>query len=271
MNRPLCLSVLALTTLFLPRAAAAQDLIYEVYAGGINAVTAELAINESGKTRYSIHLTAETKGLLGKLAPWRGTFETKGWRLKGGRLQPETYESSSTWRGEEEIKIFTYDKNGAFRNFQARAGDRNKHPKMPDRELTAGTIDSLTATLNILNKVAQGGKCEGGDDVFDGSRRFKLAFHDEGAETLTGTGLNIFTGLAARCTVEVVPDGGKWHQKPRGWMSIQEQGRQKGSLPTIWLAKLGKNEPAVPVKIRVLTDYGTLFMQLAHYRADGAP
>jgi hypothetical protein len=59
-----------------------------------------------------------------------------------------------------------------------------------------------------------------------------------------------------------VPDGGKWYQKPRGWLSIQEQGRQKGSLPTVWMAKVNKTGPALPVKIRVVTDYGTLFMHL---------
>ena len=53
---------------------------------------------------------------------------------------------------------------------------------------------------------------------------------------------------------------------PRGWLSIQEQGRSKGSLPTIWLAKIDKDGPAVPVKLRLKTDYGTLFSHLIDYK-----
>lgn len=48
-------------------------------------------------------------------------------------------------------------------------------------------------------------------------------------------------------------------------MSIQEQSRENGSLPTVWMAKMTEDAPAVPVKIRVKTDYGTLFMHLVRY------
>ncbi len=37
-------------------------------------------------------------------------------------------------------------------------------------------------------------------------------------------------------------------------------------MPTVWLAQLRNGAPAVPVKIRVKTAYGTLFMHLAEYR-----
>ena len=38
-----------------------------------------------------------------------------------------------------------------------------------------------------------------------------------------------------------------------------------------WMAKIGKSGPALPVKIRVVTDYGTLFMQLSDYQTAAAP
>ena len=52
-------------------------------------------------------------------------------------------------------------------------------------------------------------------------------------------------------------------------MSIQEQGRERGTMPTVWLGKIAKNAPAIPVKIRVKTAYGTLFMHLAEYQNEG--
>jgi len=99
-------------------------------------------------------------------------------------------------------------------------------------------------------------------EIFDGKRRFKLWFKDAGTETLTKSRYNIYDGVAIKCSVEVEPISGKWHEKPRGWMSIQEQGREKGILPTVWMGTVKGTDLYVPVKVRVKTDYGTLFMHL---------
>ena len=84
---------------------------------------------------------------------------------------------------------------------------------------------------------------------------------------MKSSGYNLYEGSAEKCTVEVRPVAGRWHEKPRGWMSIQEQGREKGMLPTVWMAKMNENGPAVPVTVRVKTDYGTLFMHLVKYQS----
>lgn len=241
-----------------------ETLTYAVYAGGLHVVEAQIDLSDPAKDRYHIALSAWTRGFLGSLVPWNGTFATDGWRVKGTET-PEIYKSSSVWQKKDEVKKFTYSKNGKFTGFTKSEDGKDTTPKDFDKKLADGTTDSLTATLLVMDKVGADGKCEGASDVFDGSRRFKLQFHDEGPEDLMKTSYNVYTGPAERCTVEVVPAGGRWHQKPRGWLSIQEQGRQKGSLPTVWLAKINKTGPALPVKIRVVTDYGTLFMHLAKY------
>ena len=69
--------------------------------------------------------------------------------------------------------------------------------------------------------------------------------------------------------MEIKPVAGGWSEKPRGWLSIQEQGRDRGMMPTVWLANVSDDGPAVPVKIRVKTAYGTLFMHLAQYETGG--
>src|SRR5690606_19597524 len=86
---------------------------YEVYAGGINAVRAELNVT-GDKDHYSLSLAARTKGFLAKLVPWEGTFETHGWRLKDGIEQPELHKSTAVWRDEEDYKEYYYKKDGAF-------------------------------------------------------------------------------------------------------------------------------------------------------------
>lgn len=245
---------------------AKQTMTYEVYAGGINAVRAELNVIEE-KDKYSLSLAARTKGFLAKLVPWEGTFETHGWRMKDGAEHPELHKSTAVWRDEQDYKEYYYGKDGTFKKLVV------MDPGMPapvteevPPELTQGTTDALTAMLRVMETVAASGACEGRDEVFDGKRRFALVFRHAADEVLTATDYNVYSGPSSRCEVEVVPVAGEWHKKPRGWMSIQEQGREQGALPTVWMAKVSEDGPAVPVKIKVKTDYGTLFMHLVDYR-----
>lgn len=244
----------------------AQTMTYEVYAGGINAVQAELDVIYQTQERYRVALAAQTKGFLGKLVPWSGTFETNGWRKPDGTEQPELHKSTAIFDSEEDIKEYNYGKDGSFKSLRVIEAGKDETPESLDDELVQGTTDALTATLNVMQSVAESGKCEGEDEVFDGKRRFKMVFRHVADDMLTPTEYNVYEGQAARCEVEVVPMTGEWHEKPRGWASIQEQGREKGSLPTFWLAKIDEQGPAVPVKLRVKTDYGTLFMHLVEYK-----
>lgn len=242
-----------------------QRMTYQVYAGGINAVTAQLALRYTPEDRYSFEFSARTQGFLGKLAPWEGSFETYGWSADEVAGKPELHKSVSVWRSEEEIKEYKYGKDGRFLGLHITDPKRDKEKVKVDDDLTQGTIDALTATLQVMDKVAHGGECEGRAEVFDGKRRFEMVFTHEKHETLTASKYNVYEGKAARCLVEIEPVSGAWHSKPRGWLSIQEQGREKGTLPTVWFAQISDHGPAVPVKVQVKTTYGTLFMHLTGY------
>lgn len=227
---------------------------------------ATLDIDLRKTDNYTLNLDAKTRGFLGKVAPWSGTFRSEGWVLKSGAYQPQKHISTASWRGEVDVKEYLYNKNGSFKSL--RITDEHSDAELRDvgKELTDGTIDALTATLEVLKAYNTTGKCEGTSEVFDGKRRFKQIFVDKGEVDLKRSKFNLYEGKARECVVEVVPVAGKWHEKPRGWMSIQEQGRDRGLLPTVWIAKISEKGPAVPVKIRVKTAYGTLFMHLAEYK-----
>ncbi len=245
-----------------------QRLVYEVYAGGVHAVQARLDMDLRKKGRYDIMLEAKTRGFLASLVPWEGTFESHGWVLgQKSQYRPEQHKSTAYWRKEIDIKDYRYRKDGQFVSLSV----TDEHGKAEERDLppevTDGTVDALTAALEVFEHYNKAGKCEGSSEVFDGKRRFRQIFRHEGEEQLEPTKYNIFKGKAAECTVEVVPVAGEWSKKPRGWLSIQEQGRERGLMPTIWIAQLNGSGPAVPVKIRVKTAYGTLFMHLAEYQS----
>ncbi len=246
-----------------------QLMTYQLYAGGINAVRAKLEVAYENEDRYKVELFATTQGFLGKLAPWQGTFETHGWRLKDGQEVPELHKSTAVWKEEEDIKEYSYSKDGTFKGLHIIEAGKEEPAKELDDELVQGTTDALTAALQAMKSVSSSGVCaeneNESDEIFDGRRRYKLVFHHRAEEMMTASDYNVYEGPAVRCEVEVVPVAGAWHKKPRGWASIQEQGRAKGSLPTVWLAKIDETGPAVPVKLRVKTDYGTLFMHLVQY------
>lgn len=243
-----------------------QKMEYNVYAGGIHALEANLTNDLSNTKKYSIVGTAKTHGILGKLAPWEGSFSTKGW--KESSYKPQEHKSVTTFRDETESKTYSYNKNGSFKNY-VRTKEGKDKKESPKKELTENTIDILSATLNTMKMVASDeNSCASESEIFDGKRRFKLRFDKVRETELKKSGYNVYQGPAIECTILVIPVAGKWYEKPRGWASIQEQGRKKGSLPTMWFATVEEGKPAVPVKARVKTDYGTLFMHLTRYQTD---
>lgn len=246
-----------------------QAIQYDVYAGGLHALQANLDIDMAKKKDYSLQLSAKTYGLLGKLAPWHGTFESHGWKpsSKDGLHMPKLHQSTTTFRDELEVKKYHYNKDGSFKEYSIMDEHSDGSPREVDDELTQGTSDVLSATLNMMQNVVHNNKCEGTSEIFDGKRRYKLIFQHKEDVILDASRWNVYAGPAIKCTVEVQPLAGKWYEKPRGWMSIQEQGKERGTMPTIWMAKMTQEQPAVPVKVRVKTSYGTLFMHMTHYHS----
>lgn len=245
-----------------------QVMQYDVYAGGIHALQSKLDIDLVNKGRYDVSLAAQTYGLLGKLAPWAGVFSSKGW-VVGDKYQAETHQSITTWKDEKEVKTYQFNKDGSFKSYSIKDDKYDGSVKKTDDILTQGTTDVLTATMATLQMVAQNNKCEGSSEIFDGKRRYKLIFNQKRNVELKRSRYNVYEGPAVECTAEVQPVAGKWREKPRGWMSIQEQGRNKGTMPTVWFASVVEGQPAVPVKVLVKTDYGTLFMHLTQYDTAG--
>ncbi len=226
----------------------------------------KLDIDLRKKNKYDFVVDAKTRGFLASLVPWEGTFESHGWILKNRKFQPQEHKSTSSWRGENDAKQYLYNKDGSFKSLRITDVHSDAELREVEDDLTRGTVDTLTATLQVLDSYNKTGKCEGTSEVFDGKRRFEQVFRHEESVTLESSKYNIYSGDAAVCVVEVVPVAGDWHKKPRGWMSIQEQGRQEGTMPTVWIGQLEESGLAIPIKVRIKTAYGTLFMHLAEYQ-----
>ena len=253
--------------LSMPVRAAPYEATYDVYAGGIHAMQAKLTLAQTAK-KYDILLKVETYGLLKKLADWRGSFGSKGNRLSPSNHKPHNHFSEAIWKGEREQKTYVYNQAGNLVSYKVIEAGKDETPKDIDPALFKNTTDILSATLDVMDDLRVNEKCNKTRTIFDGDRNFDVIFKSIGTEDLKQTKYNIYAGKTILCTIEVKPNAGKWHEKPRGWISIQEQGRKAGTMPTIWFAPLASDPkaPYIPVKLRVKTDYGTLFMHLTSFK-----
>ena len=238
---------------------------YEVYAGGLNAFEAEVEFRQTPK-RYHIELDARIKGFLGSMIPWQGRYTTKGWRTDAHSYKPYIHTTSTTWRGETETRSYRYARSGGFQSLTVKDDGEAARTKEVDNGLADNAVDILSATLNVTKAMANETKCQHTATAFDGKRRFKLHFRHKNMVDMKANSYNSYNGRAARCIIELVPQGGKWHDEPRGWLLVQEQGRKYGQLPTAWMARLSDKSPAMPVRLEVKTYYGSVVMHLVEYQ-----
>lgn len=243
-----------------------QKLGYNIYTGGIKTLSADLEIIENNPSDYRLLMNARTDGLLKIFTTWNGTMETEG-RLTGdGTALPAFHESVSVWPKNTQIKKFEWSGNGELEDLLIEEEGKTMGLEDIDSGLADDSVDIMTAALAIMRSAGETGTCGEQTEVFDGKRRFLMTGVDQGREMLKPSRYNRFGGEALRCEIKIVPQEGDWHEKLQGWMSIQEQGKEAGAAPVVWLAQLEEDGPAVPVKIRAKTSYGTFMMHLNEYQ-----
>lgn len=250
--------------------AAEKTLVYDLYAGGIHALDATIKLNE-GSGRYALDLEAATAKAFRFIAPWSGTFLTKGWLEKGHR-QPETHNVVSHLSKKTKTKDIVYKREGGLVSFKATQDGKDKTPEEISADITPPEIvDVLTATLQTLDRVHENGTCTGKSVIFDGERSFSLTFTDEGKEAIPASVYNVYQGEAVACSFEMKPEKGKWKKDLRGWLMLQDQARKLNDKPTVWFAQVpGDAEKAyVPVKLQIKTNYGVLILHLREAASEG--
>ena len=238
---------------------APQALHYEIYAGGIHALSADLDI-ERGTKNYHVTFNAKPYGVIGSLLPWGGVYDTKGQVVKNDFV-PTSFNKVSQWREDHDTDSFVY-KNGKLISQTER--DETKKPVVTknipiDPALTANSVDILTGTARLLKQADAGKACDFGTIVYDGRRRYTLQFRDKGTETLQASQYNSFSGPTKICEIEMIPIAG-FPKKPKGYYKIQEEARTRGQLPRVWIGQVSGFH--VPVKLMVKSEMGAVLIHL---------
>lgn len=244
-----------------PTAPDRMSFSYNVYAGGMHALKADLNLS-LGTENYAVGLQAETDGVIGSLFPWRGTYGTKG-ATHDGKLEPLAFESKSIWKQKVKASALEYDGKGGFVESRTIKNGTSTVDPAVNESLTADTADMLTAAVKLFQASSTAGKCEGKSAVFDGKRRFNIVFKPDGKEIIAPSKYSSFSGEALRCIVEVEPVAGfKPKDMKRGWMVVQEHTRERHKMPTLWLASPAEGAPAVPVRMEIASAYGSVVAHL---------
>lgn len=255
--KTLCIALAFLMMAFSPKLYAnTVTLNYTVHASGFHVMDIIIAYKQDKKT-YSITMDTELHGLLGKVVPWRGIFETSGIIKDDKFYQPLKQKAIDVWEEDTEERDYTYNKNGPLEKITIVKDGAMETPE-PEKALTEGTIDALSLLMRIINQ----GQCDQASDMFDGKRRFTVEFTGVQDTVVKPSKYNIYEGPAQICEAWITPKGGQWHKKPRGWMMIQEQAKAKKSIPHLYMAYDYEGLPVVPVKGLVKTDYGAFLLHL---------
>lgn len=231
---------------------------YEVYFGGLHVLSAESEFTPE-RGSYAVTAKAQTRGILDAFFGWRGETRSAG-RFDDNRAVPGRH-TNFGWRGgEQRSVILTYGPDGEVTETRIDpVPDPEEVTALPE-DAETGTIDPLTVIAQVSRTMSQSGTCNGEFAVFDGRRRYDLRVTDRGAETLPTTSYSIFSGEARRCQVEYAMLGGERKDPSKYSKTARDR--------VVYVARPVKDGPAIPVALKIETDFGTL---LAHLTGIEAP
>lgn len=247
--------------LLLPAAAQAQTLrlVYQGSVGDAPVLSAAIhSTTEGGGAppgRYA--MTAEI-GLLGALAemfPFQLSAEATG--TSGEAVVPDRYRSQTRIFDQVAAVTLDYGADGSVALETA-------PPTVEAREAMAhgladGTLDPLSAIAALVDHVARSGGCGGTYTVFDGTRRYALAFSHVGKAQVKRLRDSLYEGPAIECRVV-----------PELQSGFQQRDAQAGFYPrevSLWLAPVLAGAPPLPVRLLARNSLGTLLVDLVEASA----
>ena len=233
---------------------------YKIYVGGIEALAATVTI-ASDSAHYDIEIKATTGGTLAKLFPWTVHLGSKG-NIAGTKLQPVEHRQTSNFQGKDRATFLEYDGHGGFLDRRVVPDNHEDQREDVPADLTHDTLDVVSAVLAGLRNVGQTGSCKALEPVFDGRRRFDLAFSDDGHAMLGPSDIAIYHGDAVRCAIRVQPVAGFFRKNQKSFFTRKVNGEDEVVPIKAYLAPVGAARVEVPVKVETTSALGPLILHL---------
>ena len=235
-----------------PDAKAADRLAlgYKVYAGGMHMFSIDTSVALRPDS-YAADFEVRTDGSLSWFMDWKLRSKVKGETHPEG-LRPVAFRSESNWKGKERWVDVTYSTDGNPLVEAVPPPDEDDRERVPD-DLRVGTIDPLSAGLNLVHMLTAGGRCDGTVSIFDGRRRFDAASEDAGPTEIPISDIAPYGGEAIACRLSVVPVKGFWRD---------QRYRVKPQDVLVYLRPALPGTPLVPVRVEANTRFGAIRVHL---------
>jgi Protein of unknown function (DUF3108) len=220
----------------IPAPAPPTQMHFEMYAAGIHIanVDTEFAV---GDRNYQMHTEYHTTGLASLFNHALIDNNVTG-LVTGNAVRPERLFVHGVFRGEQRLADIDFAR-GSPLVLQLLPADTNERGPVPPAML-AGSMDNLSAMVNLMHTVATTGACNISARIYDGHKVTDFETRTGGMDNLGPYHGSMFTGPALRCDfVGTVIAGAK--------IDDPADGRQTHG--STWLARL--NGSALPQPVRM--------------------
>ena len=239
---------------------------YDIYVGGLHLMSADILFQEQ-RGQYHSHVKAHTAyGFWYNHLPWDTMLDAVG-TIKKDRFIPSEFKTIDEWKHHPKETRLHFDVEGNVSpEFIPPSHDENREVVSEDRR--RGSLDPVTAMLQLLAQVAVMGNCQATVAVFDGKRLFQISGHDEHMEDIDGENYGIYKGSARLCTADFEMQAGEWKEKDHIQNGFwQLNGKERGREPfSIWLASPEAGLPELPVRMQSGSIWGLIVVHLSGWR-----
>ena len=231
---------------------------YDVYLGGINIFYFEAKLEREGD-RYVISGGGKTKGFVRLVWRWAVNATAKG-IVDGTGVVSRSYDVTTIRKQKHKLLRLAFKGSGAYSISRTPPDSPRKRKKrqLPS-SIPADTLDPVSVSLAVADALARGGSCGGKFPIFDGNRRYDLIFKKVGEEYFSKPGFSKYSGLTHRCQFAMKRISG--FRKKRAALRFWDE--EKHEPPQIWLGRLKKGLPLVPVQFQAEFNLGYMIIYLS--------
>lgn len=226
---------------------------FDAFAHGIGVLHMDAALRLT-PDGYGLRVNYRTIGLAGVFYPGQEDDSASGVFNRTG-AQPTQSVSEGTWRGNWRQTRLIY--HGQIPTVVTAIPPiaEERHPVPPD--LLPGTIDTLSALVDLIHRVETTGACDAVARVYDGRRLSQIQAVTNSEQVLEARAGSAFSGPALRCAFSGQMLAGFVLDHPPGEVARPYRG-------SAWLARLAPGEPPLPVRLSFETHWlGDVTMYLS--------
>jgi hypothetical protein len=242
-------------TATLPAEPRSLNLSYDLYGSGFRLATFDTSVETDGE-RYTITIDGRTAGIVNLLGQWTAQVSAAG--RVAETIQPERFELSVD-DDEGTRRVITFGPEGA--TAQLHPPEPNI-PQVPAEDLI-GAVDPVSALI-AAGLVTRPQRCPARTPVFDGTRRFDVAFLRLRNTEVDGSYVDGFSGMTVECQARLIPVSGHWREPDSSnfWRYNHPDDPPNRLTLNVFFAPLEPGGAPVLVRAERFTDNGAFMIHL---------